>query len=341
MLPSSTRGRATGVTPPSAGATAEAHQIVTPRTRFDEIRLPAAVWQARARAHRERADAMTAGWRARRATGERDEVEDFLFTYYSYRPSLLRRWHPGAGVVLEDAAGAPQAGWRWYRTDANGDVRVDVAGWLAHRGDAIDFIAGLLARTLARPPRLGCSCLHEWAMVYGLDQAQQRHTRLPLRLGHAETDRVVERSHIVCSHYDAFRFFTPAARPRNALQPTRAAQPELEQPGCLHANMDLYKWAMKLGPIVPGELLLDTFALARELRDLDMQASPYDVRQFGLEPVAVETVAGRREFAERQQAFADRANTLRRRMLDAVERARAVVGGVGQAVSTPMSAPTM
>ena len=38
--------------------------------------------------------------------------------------------------------------------------------------------------------------------------------------------------------------------------------------------MDVYKWATKLGPVVPGDLLLDCFELAREIRTLDMQASP-------------------------------------------------------------------
>ena len=39
----------------------------------------------------------------RRRTGVKHPVADFLFTYYSYRPAQLRRWHPGAGVVLADA----------------------------------------------------------------------------------------------------------------------------------------------------------------------------------------------------------------------------------------------
>ena len=41
--------------------------------------------------------------------------------------------------------------------------------------------------------------------------------------------------------------------------------------------MDVYKWAVKLGPLVPGELLLDAFELAREIRRLDMEAAPYDL----------------------------------------------------------------
>lgn len=302
-------------------------------------------WQAREAAHQQRADALTAGWRARRATGESDEIEDFLFTYYSYRPSLLRRWHPGAGVILQDAAAEPRAAWRWYAgwaadpDRASTDVHVDAAAFLDARASAVGFIETLLRRTLERPARIGCNCLHEWAMVYDMHEGEQRHTRLPLRLGQRGTNEVVEQGTIICSHFDAFRFFTPEARPLNTLQPERAMQADLEQSGCLHANMDLYKWAVKLGPLVPGELLLDTFELAREIRTLDMQASPYDVSDFGLPAVPIETAAGRHEFASRQREFAARADVLRRRLLQTIEWARLATRG--QEASTPMAAPTI
>ncbi len=45
--------------------------------------------------------------------------------------------------------------------------------------------------------------------------------------------------------------------------------------------MDLYKWAWKLGPWVPGELFIQTLELAIEARTLDMEASPYDCRDWG------------------------------------------------------------
>jgi len=105
--------------------------------------------------------------------------------------------------------------------------------------------------------------------------------------------------------------------PRNRFEPTRESQPQLEQPGCLHANMDVYKWAVKLGPLVPGELLLDAFELARDIRYLDMQASPYDMEPWGGEPVRIETPEGKAEYVRRQRAFAERANGLRRSILDA------------------------
>lgn len=275
--------------------------------------------QERERAHAERADALTAGHRARRARGERHPIEDFLFTYYSYSPALLRRWHPGAGVELADAAGTPRADWRWYEagTTEHGLV-VDADGMRAEKGALLDMVERMLRRTAARPGRFGCFGLHEWAMVYR--QGEHRHP-VPLRLGQAATDEVVEAHELRCTHIDAFRFFTADATPRNRFAPTRESQPELEQPGCLHANMDVYKWAVKLGPLVPGELLLDAFELARDIRYLDMQASPYDMAPWGGEPVRIESADGKAEYVRRQRGFAERANALRGRILAALPAA--------------------
>jgi hypothetical protein len=158
-------------------------------------------------------------------------------------------------------------------------------------------------------------------MVYR-DHAAGRASRhpLPLRLGPERTDAVVESHSIRCTHFDAYRFFTPEAAGLNAERPTRDTQSALEQPGCLHANMDLYKWAVKLTPAVPGELVLDCFELARDVRALDMQASPYDVSSFELDAVAIETPGGRAEYVRRQQDFAARAETLRSRLVTACDR---------------------
>ena len=90
----------------------------------------------------------------------------------------------------------------------------------------------------------------------------------------------------------------------------------LEQPGCLHANMDLFKWAYKLDPFVPAELVADCFELALEVRELDMCASPYDLAPLGYEPVAIETPEGRAEYVRRQAAFTARAEPLRAALLE-------------------------
>jgi hypothetical protein len=278
--------------------------------------LPAARWSTRARAHEDRADGLTADHRERRAAGTRHPVDDFLYDYYGVRPSVLRRWHPGVGTALSPTplGAPPHAEWRWYATRGDGTVGLDVRAFLADRGETVRYVRGLLTATASRPAFAGCLGLHEWAMVYRQDDQRRRHS-LPLRLGREGTDSVVEAHALRCSHVDAARFFTPEAVERNRLRPTRATQVALEQPGCLHANMDLYKWCTKLGPAVPGELLLDSFALAREIRTLDMQASPYDLSSLGERAVEIETAEGKAEYVRRQRAFAERASVLRARLL--------------------------
>ncbi|MFV0433983.1 MAG: 3-methyladenine DNA glycosylase [Leucobacter sp.] len=306
-----------------------------PRTRqtLSPTVLPEHEWRAREAAHRARADALTAAHRARRQRGEKHPVEDFLWTYYSVKPNELRRWHPGAGVALAGAA-EERGGWKYYAAGTgagagSGSTAVDVAAFFARRGGTVDYVERLLSQTLAHTPRFGCFGLHEWAMVYRMTPEQLRHTQLSLRIGREATDRVVEAHPISCTHFDAFRFFTPEAAPLNALQPTRETQPDLEQSGCLHAGMDVYKWAAKLGPIVPGELLLDAFELARDIREVDMRASPYEVGGFRgadgepLRAIPIETSEGKRTYTHLQRGFAERGNTLRTRVLTAIARAQA------------------
>jgi hypothetical protein len=93
----------------------------------------------------------------------------------------------------------------------------------------------------------------------------------------------------------------------------------MEQPGCLHAAMDCHKWAMKLGPAVPGDLALDCFELARDVRLLDMRASPYDLSSYGWPAVKVETPQGKAEYVARQRSFAERAAALRVRLVAVCE----------------------
>jgi hypothetical protein len=278
--------------------------------------LGAATWRARRAAHHSRVDGWLAPHLARRRRGVKHPVEDFLFTYYSHRPAQLRRWHPGPGVVLAD--GSLDDFGRDYVATPDG-VTLDTAAVRTRRAESLTWIRDLLAATASRPPHLGCFGLHEWAMVYRLRDDEVRHEAWPLRLSPAATAAVVEERGVRCSHFDAFRFFTPPARPLNVLSPTRERQPALEQPGCLHANMDLYKWAYKLSPLVPSELVADAFALARDIRTLDMRASPYDLSALGYEPVRIETPAGRARYAAEQRAFVERAAPLRARLIAAFQ----------------------
>jgi hypothetical protein len=255
--------------------------------------LAADVWRARRAAHEARVDAWITPHLARRRAGIKHPVEDFLFTYYSYRPAQLRRWVPGHGFTLE---GSP-------------DVGREVPD------ERRDWIRGLLRATAGRSPHLGCFGLHEWAMVYRQRPDEVRHDAWPLRLAPQRIAAIVEERGVRCSHFDAYRFFTAPARPLNLLAPTRETQHDNEQPGCLHANMDLYKWAYKLQPRSGSELVADCFALARDIRALDMRASPYDLADLGYPPVRIETPEGRAEYAAAQRRFAERAAPLRERLI--------------------------
>lgn len=278
--------------------------------------LPEEVWRPRAEAHARAVEQLTADRLARRLEGRTHPVDDFLWEYYNFRPAQLARWHPGAGTGL--AEGHEREGWSGYLLDERGTAYLDVAGFVQRRGRTIGFVRDLLTATLSRPGRFGCFGLHEWAMVYRADTEEVRHD-WPLRLGLEGTDEVVESHQVACSHFDAHRFFTPDATPRNTLTPSRETQLDLEQPGCLHAGMDVYKWCFKLAPAVPSDLTLDAFLLARDIRELDMRAAPYDLRPLGYEPVRIETADGKREYAEAQRAFTRRSNALRQRMIDVLD----------------------
>jgi len=249
---------------------------------------------ARRAAHSARVREWTVPHRERSRRGEKHPVWDFLFEYYAFRASWLERWHPGPDVRLSGAAAEEFLRWPAYH--------------------AVDGGVELNAAAMSDQRRTFVAWLHQ--LFYRQPAEDLRHARYPLRLAPEALAQVVEALPIRCTHFDAFRFFTPAARPLNRLQPDRAAVPELEQRGCLHANMDLYKWAFKLAPYAPSELIADAFALARDIREVDMRASPYDFSALGFAAIAIETTAGRAEYEGWQREFERRAGPLRGRLVD-------------------------
>jgi hypothetical protein len=278
-----------------------------------------AEWHERRRAHETRVRAWTDPHQARAARGEKHPVYDFLFSYYAFRPAWLRRWHPGPDVVLEGGKAQEFLRHGVYR-DLGYGVALDPAGLPARRREFVHWLRDLLTTMQTRPAFYGCFGLHEWAMVYRQSPEEVRHNAWPLRFAPEELARIVEAGPVCCSHFDAFRFFTGPARPLNRLQPERATAPQLEQRGCLHANMDLYKWAFKLAPFTPSELIADCFELARDIREIDMRASPYDLAALGFPPIRIETAEGRAEYERCQRAFAARGEPLRAKLVALCER---------------------
>lgn len=280
--------------------------------------LAEADWRARQLAHDTRVRTWTDPHQTRAARGEKHPVYDFLFSYYTFRAAWLRRWHPGPDVALAGESAKEFLRWPEYRETPDG-IAIDCATLPAHRREFVGWLRDLLVAMQARPPFFGCAGLHEWAMVYRQTPDEIRHNAQPLRFGPDELARIVESQSICCSHFDAFRFFTAPARPLNKLQPARATTSQFEQRGCLHANMDLYKWAFKLSPFTPSELVADCFELARDIREVDMRASPYDLRELGFPPIAVETAEGRVAYEMHQREFAARSEPLRARLVTVCE----------------------
>ncbi|MBL0937673.1 MAG: 3-methyladenine DNA glycosylase [Gemmatimonadaceae bacterium] len=279
--------------------------------------LTTAEWQARALTHMERVQQWTRPNRERRSRGEVHPVYDFLFQYYSYSGGRLERWHPDRHERLVDS---PEARERFSAPTyeaTDGVIQRSASALTASERGTLEQTLHLLSSTRDRSPNFGCFGMHEWAMVYGGHDIRHAGTA-PLRLPQVEIDALVESRPVACSHFDAFRFFAPAAQPMNRIPLAWATRYAAEQPGCIHANMDLYRWAYTSMPWIGSDLLWGCFDLAMKLRVLDMQAGPYDLRAFGFEPVRIETAEGRDEYQQRQRELSVRASTLRTELINAV-----------------------
>ena len=188
------------------------------------------------------------------------------------------------------------------------------------------WYSSILRSTLASEPIFHCFGLHEWAMQYHPlgappPPSAKYQLSLPLRVSREVINKTVERKGISCTHVDALRFFAPAAGPLNhhGAELERTEQLNLEQKACVHAHMDLLKIALKLQPFLQGELLGDVLEVAIKSRILDVEASPYDAREYGVGVVAVETQEGRKAYKDRQSALMKEVEPVRIRLMKAYD----------------------
>ncbi len=245
----------------------------------------------------------------------KDPVMDFLFEYYAFRPSHLRRWSPGFGILLRGSKddAYPELSELSINEDGaylNPDFFPD------KRKKSIRWILDLLEKSRRKKPSFGCFGMHEWAMVYKKDEDQIRHSDIPLRMNGEELAEFVESRPLVCTHFDAFRFFSKPARPMNKFKLSRDSFAETEQAGCIHTNMDLYKWAFKGFPWISSKVILKAFDLAVEARTVDMKASPYDLEAYSLEPIKIESESGRMKYLEAQKSIYKRSKPIRERLIE-------------------------
>jgi len=279
--------------------------------------IPLYQWQEYAILHRKEVQEITVSMRARKSRDEKHPVYDFLHTYYSFPLGRLERWHPGVGIHLEvdQSIDLPEK----YYQRSNAVAWIDPEKLTPKGRERIQWTRRLLSITQSRPPNFACHGLHEWAMVYSGSDVRHRESA-PLRLPQKEIDALVSSRLLCCSHFDAFRFFAPDTIPRNRFSPTLLTREDHEQPGCIHANMDLYKWSYKSSPWISSDLLRKTLFFAIEARIIDMRASPYDLSEYGYSPIPIETPEGRREYEREQSELYRRGLKLRSELIAALEK---------------------
>ena len=288
-----------------------------------EAVLSEETWTELMQNHEESLSGVLDPYLKKRSMQMKNPVLDFLFEYYAFRPSQLKRWSPGLGVILENKNDSTLPEISELKI-AEDHAFLYPKLFPEKKLSSLKWIHSLLEKTSKNKPFFGCFGMHEWAMVYKADDV--RHDQIPLRLSHDEIAEFVESRPLLCTHFDAYRFFTKPARPLNKHKLSRETFDEMEQPGCLHTNMDLYKWAFKLYPWISSEVLREAFFNAVETRKVDMQASPYDPTEFGLEPIKIETEPGRKEYLERQTEIFERSIPIRKKVIEEYQKVIEVVG---------------
>lgn len=288
---------------------------------------PYEIWTARAQEHEAAISPLTDAFVKRRSMQLKHPVHDFLFTYYSFSPLKLKQWVPSIteGLIVSDQ----MDDYPWLKTEKFCLTTLSENNQLLSLNreripqatcNLAKFVAVLCRNILQKAPHLNCYGLHEWAMVYKLSEKELRHKDYDLRIPQEALIHFVENQKICCTHYDAYRFFTKEASPLNCLTPTLDSRIHMEQAGCLHANMDLYKWGSKLWPWIGSDFIRKAFFLALEARELDMKASPYDLTREGYPPICIETKEGRKQYQKEQKLLMMRATSLRHELLEFCKR---------------------
>ena len=313
--------------------------------------LPEPIWRELATKHVESmlellypAHASSSSLKNRVHLISKSPVYNFLHVYYRYSVMDLLAYSPGVNIRLEGCResdikhGAvsfdsvykgemPILSSKYLNTDESGSFygisSENIKSVKAFDMSAMIHSKLVLEKTISKPPFYACFGLHEWAMMYsggkGATPLPRHQSGLDLRVKQETIDAVVEGG-VRCTHFDAFRFFHPQAKLMNIVNPiSKSMQPDMEQPGCVHANMDLFKHAYTAYPLIDADLLRDCLRIAIAARKIDMRASPYSVSHIAgcEEAICVETVEGRKVYATEQEALANIAMPVRQRLLEA------------------------
>lgn len=309
----------------------------------DAIEIPISAWKERASLYRSSMQAILYppgnSIKNRQHASNTHPIYNFLHKYYRYNTEDMLKYSPGMDVVLEygsdDALSTKYLNVdektnRCYFDKALLQEKL-VDGWAGSVNVLHNY--EVLKSTMKKTPFFGCFGLHEWAMLYSGastedhdDKPKKHQEKLPLRVPQDIVNQIVETGPLRCTHFDAWRFFHPEAQPLNIHHPMkRQTQAQHEQGGCIHANMDLFKYAYQLHPLVSSDLVLRSLRLAVRARKIDMRASPYDVSQY-LDsttegPIRVETKDGRMQYVKEQEALYQAAMPIRAELVQVYARA--------------------
>lgn len=279
---------------------------------IDQI-LEEADWLRKRAFHQKAIFPWTQKVRARRRFHTHHPIEDFLLNYYNFPLSYLEKWTPGPFTGLQGKEAKQIFPQKWTSQTPDNYFYIDLNKIRKKEVNRIRWIRELLEAALKNPPIFNCYGLHEWAMVYKTQSV--RHQKTPLRMPLEDLAKVVESQKISCSHYDAFRFFSQRAIPLNTLCPKHDAREKNEQTACIHFNMDLYKWSYKIFPWISSDFIQSAFKLAKKARSIDMQASPYNLEEYDLKPIKIETPKGKLEYIEKQRAIRTEGITLAKQLI--------------------------
>jgi hypothetical protein len=269
-------------------------------------------FQQRKEYHTTKVSDLLADYLSNKNLGKKQPVLDFLFEYYFFKPSLLQRYSPGIEIGINAEIIDPLDKSLFelnHFIEENGIWFLSKNSIPENRITSIHWVIELLIQTNKNEAQFGCLGLHEWAMVYK-EENDLRHS-LPLRLDNTEIRTLVESKPLKCTHFDAFRFFTEHSRPLNKVQLNKDNRLQMEQSGCIHTTMDIYRWAHKFYPWIASERITEAFELAVEARTIDMQASPYDVSLIGLTPIKIESKSGAEEYISKQKQLNEKGKKLR------------------------------
>lgn len=254
-------------------------------------------------------------------------IYNFISSYYHFKPEILFQFSPDLETTLifnedSDLMHLSKRG----RSICADRIHFDPTKMQFSSKQIEAFLKAhrVLVSVHNRPPALHCFGFHEWAMLYSESSSIDLKQNLPLRISREGIRDVLMTNKLRCSHYDAFRFFTKDSMPLNdvGVKLSRMNQDISDQPGCVHVQMDMFKWSFKIFPFIPSELLVDTLSLALQARLLDMRASPYDLKacsnlgsMFSPDPILVETPSGRRDYQKYQMELYAKSKPIRQKLI--------------------------